>query len=577
MSIASEISRISQNVSDSLTAVAAKGVTVPSGSTSDDLPELIAAIQTGSGSAITITDTTDSHGGIIRTITGVSLAGDTVTAAHLESGYTAHDSLGNAITGTLNPGTGGVDCPTFNVIYDSTWQTVQSITCDKTFAQCLAYLDESDDTYTEAALVNMTDTLESYVQLASATVANEGPQATSLDYYIGSGWYGVPIAKITYTSTGTLTWTSYPIAINNSDDLTASGATVTAPAGFYENDATKTIASGSATTPATTVTANPSITVGSDGLITATASATKSVTPTVSAGYVASGTAGTITVSGSNTSQLSTQAGTTISPTESEQTAVAAGKYTTGAVKVGAISSTYVGSGITQRSSTDLTASGATVTVPAGYYASQATKSVSIMTLPTSASSSATSGYTSKATISRSTSDQYINIPTGYNSAGAYYKVSAVANGSATGPTSLSGSSATVSTGTNTITLTKTGVTTTPTVSAGYVSSATASTATVALTASVTTKAATTYHPSTSDQTIASGTYTTGTQTIKAVTHNLDASKILSGTTIKIGDSSDDDCVASVAGTVTFQTIYSGSSAPSSSTGVNGDVYIQTA
>ncbi len=48
MSIASEISRISQNVSDSLDAVAAKGVSVPSGATSDDLANLIAAIQAGS-------------------------------------------------------------------------------------------------------------------------------------------------------------------------------------------------------------------------------------------------------------------------------------------------------------------------------------------------------------------------------------------------------------------------------------------------------------------------------------------------------------------------------------------------
>ena len=161
-------------------------------------------------------------------------------------------------------------------------------------------------------------------------------------------------------------------------DLTASGDTVTVPAGYYASAATKSVASGSATTPATTVTANPTISVNTTtGVITATASATKSVTPTVSAGYVSSGTAGTITVSGSNTQSLSTVSGTTITPTESEQTAVAANKYTLGAVKVGAISSTYVGSGITSRSSTDLTASGATVTVPAGYYASQATKSVS--------------------------------------------------------------------------------------------------------------------------------------------------------------------------------------------------------
>lgn len=89
-----------------------------------------------------------------------------------------------------------------------------------------------------------------------------------------------------------------------------------------------------------------------------------------------------------------------------------------------------------------------------------------------------------------------------------------VPSGSATGLSSISESSATLSTGINTLTLTKTGVSTTPTVSAGYVSSATSSTATVALTASVTTKGATTYTPGASDQIISSGTYLTGTQTI---------------------------------------------------------------
>lgn len=44
MSIQSEINRISGNVSDSLDAVAAKGVTVPQGANSDDLPTLIASI-----------------------------------------------------------------------------------------------------------------------------------------------------------------------------------------------------------------------------------------------------------------------------------------------------------------------------------------------------------------------------------------------------------------------------------------------------------------------------------------------------------------------------------------------------
>ena len=134
------------------------------------------------------------------------------------------------------------------------------------------------------------------------------------------------------------------IATKTAADLTASGDTVTVPAGYYASNETKAVASGSATTPATTITANPSISVNtSTGVITATASATQSVTPTVSAGYVSSGTAGTITVSGSNTSSLSTVSGTTITPTTSEQTAVAANKYTLGAVKVAAMPSGTAG------------------------------------------------------------------------------------------------------------------------------------------------------------------------------------------------------------------------------------------
>lgn len=186
---------------------------------------------------------------------------------------------------------------------------------------------------------------------------------------------------------------------------------------------------------------------------------------------------------------------------------------------------------IASKTSTDLTVSGDTVTAPAGYYASAASAAVASMTLPTSASSSATSGYTSKATISRSTSDQYINIPTGYNDAGAYYKVNATANGAVTAPSTISGTSATVSTGTNTLTLSKT-VSVTPNVTTtGYISSGTAGNSSVSLTANVTTKAAATITPGTTNQSIASGTYLTGAQTISGDA-NLVASNIKNGTTI---------------------------------------------
>lgn len=76
MSIASQISRIAGNVSAALAAIAAKGVTVPSGSDSDDLATLIGQISGGGGAGgIVITDTADSHGGIVREITAVEISG----------------------------------------------------------------------------------------------------------------------------------------------------------------------------------------------------------------------------------------------------------------------------------------------------------------------------------------------------------------------------------------------------------------------------------------------------------------------------------------------------------------------
>lgn len=275
---------------------------------------------------------------------------------------------------------------------------------------------------------------------------------------------------------------------------------------------------------------------------------------------LADGTVGTGTASGGGGSP--TIDSLSVTPTESEQTFNSSSVDGYKPVIVGAISDTYIGSAIDQRDSDDLTASGATVTVPEGYYAAAASKSIPTGTAVPASTISATAatittgtgtitltktvsntpnvstaGYISAGTAGNSSisltasvtinptvtaSGKTVTVPAGYYTS---QTTKDVATGSATGPSSLSGSSATITTGTNTITLTKTGVTTTPTVSAGYVSSATASTATVALTASVTTKAATTITPSTSDQTIASGTYLTGTQTIEGDA-NLVASNI---------------------------------------------------
>ena len=143
-----------------------------------------------------------------------------------------------------------------------------------------------------------------------------------------------------------------------------------------------------------------------------------------------------------------------------------------------------------------------------------------------------------------------INITTAGTTDVTNYATATVASGSATPASSSSGTSATISTSSGTITLTKTNVSSTPQVTAGYISSGTQGTSTVTLSAPVTLQAAATYYPSTSDQTITSPKYLTGTQTIKGVTYsNLTADNIKNGVTVTIGDSADADRIVSVTGT----------------------------
>lgn len=115
-----------------------------------------------------------------------------------------------------------------------------------------------------------------------------------------------------------------------SADLTASGPTVTAPAGYYASAASKDVQRGSVRVNNTGITANPSISVGSDGKIRSTVSKVQAVSPSVTAGYVITGIAGNISVSGSSELQMTTQAAQTITPTTTDQT-IASGTYLTGA------------------------------------------------------------------------------------------------------------------------------------------------------------------------------------------------------------------------------------------------------
>lgn len=114
--------------------------------------------------------------------------------------------------------------------------------------------------------------------------------------------------KTAYGASGKITGT---ITKRTASNLTASGATVSVPAGYYASKVSKSVA--------TATQATPSISVSTSGLITASA--------TQGAGYVSAGTK-------SATKQLTTQAAKIITPGASSQTAVASGRYTTGAVTV---------------------------------------------------------------------------------------------------------------------------------------------------------------------------------------------------------------------------------------------------
>lgn len=395
------------------------------------------------------------------------------------------------------------------------------------------------------------------------------------------------------------------IASKSSSDLTASGATVTAPAGYYASSASKSVATGTATTPATTITANPSMSVAvsagknlfnidclleADGWVEDNGDYygqiirvleeypvgtgvpiygglkentryTVSLTVRIDSeegtnngltvvAYYSDGTHANVCGALRNQTTWTRISGTTTSGKTVTEICIG---YSNGGANVWHIKEAQIEEGSTL---TDYTPYAMQAVVNASVSAS---KSVT----PTVSAGYVSTGTAGTVSVGGSGSETVLlsDLVSGTKSITASgttdvtnYASASVAVGSATTP-------ATSITANPTISVDSSGLITafvsgsksvTPTVSAGYVSSGTAGTVSVSgsNTEQLTTQAATTYHPSTTDQTIASGKYLTGAQTIKAVvTTNLTAANIADGVTVKIGDSTDDDCVASITGT----------------------------
>lgn len=388
------------------------------------------------------------------------------------------------------------------------------------------------------------------------------------------------------------------IATKSSSDLTVSGATVTAPAGYYSATASKAVA--------TTTHPNPTATIASStGVVTAS--------HTQGTGYVTGGTT-------TGTLNLTTQAAQTINTSTADQT-IASNRWLTGAqtiksvtttnltaaniaegviVKVGDANNasritqiTGTHSGETQYTATITNSGNATYCYVSyngtKYYSNNGTFSFKAgdtlaiycrgndllingeeqaltnysytMTLPIG-DIDIEFAYTSS-TVNGVFIDTYIKPEDTceISSSGTFnvygYAQAFVPTGSASIPTKTitTNPTMTLASTTGVVTATYNGSSSiTPTIVSGYVTAGTTTAGTVSTTGTstfqLTSKAATTYNTSTADQTVPSYRWLTGTQTIKSVTtSNLTAANIASGVVVKVGDANNASRITQVTGT----------------------------
>ncbi len=241
------------------------------------------AIKSGAGTASSSDPSYDSSSGkFIQTLSG-SVASPTVTT----SGYVSASvgtKTGNSISGSKSLNVVGVGA----TVSGTTTKTPNIVRTAK----------PSSDSWVDASSGAATSTKPTsgpYVRVDAA--ANTGtltatPKVTSAGYGTTANYSS---SNATATVGASAATTKYiPIATTSAS---RSANTVSWGTGWITGGSS-TVPTGKATTPATTITKNPSITV-SGGTISASYTGSQSVTPSVTTGYITSGTVGTITTTGS--------------------------------------------------------------------------------------------------------------------------------------------------------------------------------------------------------------------------------------------------------------------------------------
>lgn len=333
----------------------------------DDIT-LVDVSQSGSA-AISITDELDSHGGTIRHINGVDISDSTIDTDKVLSGYVGYKADGTRIVGTASAGitpTGTVSI-TENGTHDVTNYAGAEVNVRQTYTATAVisntiittydiqigsgprttitdggvYSYKAEDTivvrivdggiiYYNGVEVarNPSDTFRYTFSAPSVGLHIEcaTDNVTSVMYITelnGSAW----LIEKNVTSNGTYNaeddnadgYSSVTVNVptgtaRTSANLTASGATVTVPAGLYSEQATKSVASGTEGTPVATkgtvsnhaVSVTPSVT-NTEGYISGGARAGTAVS--VSASELVSGT---LTVDSSGTKDVTNYASASV-------------------------------------------------------------------------------------------------------------------------------------------------------------------------------------------------------------------------------------------------------------------------